>query len=260
MIDFHNHLLPGVDDGAVDLAQTRSALEAFRAQGATAVIATPHFQGSLLRRPERAAAALAAIDAAWEAARELAAAEFPGMRLERGVELMLDTPELELDDPRLRLAGTRFALVEFPFMTVPPHAANALFELQMRGWTPVLAHPERYQSPGGQPLEVDEWKRVGALLQVNAGSLLGKYGPAPRAQAWRLVERGAADYLGSDFHARGTLHLAGGRAALEAAGGAEQARLLLETNPGRLLEGTPPLPVPPLGPPRSLLGRLFGRR
>lgn len=258
MIDFHNHLLPGVDDGAADLGQTRTALEAYRAQGATAVIATPHFQASLLQRPERAHAALAAIDAAWEAARELAAAEFPGVRLERGVELMLDTPEPELDDPRLRLAGTRFALVEFPFMTVPPHASNVLFELQMRGWTPVLAHPERYL--GGEPGAVDEWKRVGALLQVNAGSLLGKYGPGPRAEGWRLVERGAVDYLGSDFHARGTLHLAGGRAALEAAGGAEQALLLLETNPGRLLEGLPPIPVPPLGPPRSLLGRLLGRR
>jgi len=260
MIDFHNHLLPGVDDGAADLGQTRSALEAYRAQGATAVIATPHFQGSLLLRPERAQAALAAVDAAFAAARELAAAEFPGVRLERGVELMLDTPEPELDDPRLRLAGTRFALVEFPFMTVPPFASSSLFELQMRGWVPVLAHPERYMGSADATRDSEEWKRGGALLQVNAGSLLGKYGPDARARAWRLLERGTADYLGSDYHARGTLHLSACRAALEAAGGAEQALLLLETNPGRLLQGLPPFPVPPLGPPRSLLGRLFGRR
>lgn len=259
MIDFHNHVLAGVDDGAASDDDTRAALAAFAAQGVTAVVATPHFRGSLLERPAEAERTLAEMDAAWDRARAIAAAEFPALRLERGVELMLDTPAPDLSDERLRLAGTRFALVEFPFMSVPPFAENALFELQMRGWTPVIAHPERYGNVDAELRAADGWKRVGAALQVNAGSIIGKYGPEAREKAWALLRRGMADFVCSDYHARGIPHSQACRAALESAGGAEQARLLMDQNPASLLSGLPPQPVPPLQGGGGLLRRIFGR-
>ncbi|HEX2205244.1 MAG TPA: CpsB/CapC family capsule biosynthesis tyrosine phosphatase [Longimicrobium sp.] len=259
MIDFHSHLIPGVDDGAQTLAETRAGLAAFAAQGVRTVVTTPHLQASQLARPAEVEAFFALLDPAWEAMRALGAAEFPEMRLARGLEVMLDTPAPDLSDPRVRLAGTPFVLVEFPFMAVPPNATQAVFELKMRGWTPIIAHPERYANLA-HPDATAGWKRAGAHLQVNAGSLVGKYGPDPRRLAWGLLRRGLADYLSSDYHARGSIHLARARAALEEMGAGEQARLLLEENGARMLAGEAPLPVPPLAERRTFWQKLFGRR
>lgn len=261
MIDFHNHLIPGVDDGAASLDESRAALEAYRAQGVRAVVATPHLKASLADTPQALEAYLAEVDGAWAGLAALGAAEFPGLRLERGFEVMLDTPSPRLSDPRLRLAGTAFVLAEFPFMSVPPNAENTLFELKVSGWTPVIAHPERYSNADADGRGAAGWKRVGALLQVNAGSVLGKYGPEARGRAWSLLAQGLVDYVSSDYHARGSLHLAACREVLARAGGEAQARLLMEDNPARLLAGEQPLAVEPLRrSDRSFWSRLFGGR
>ncbi|HSU17074.1 tyrosine-protein phosphatase [Longimicrobium sp.] len=259
MIDFHNHLLPGVDDGAADLDETRAAMAEFRAQGATGIIVTPHFQASVAGRPEEMAGAMGALDAAWEAVRAMAAAEFPDLRLQRGVEVLLDTPTPDLSDPRIRLGGSALVLVEFPFFSVPPHAENVLFELKLRGWTPVIAHPERYSNLAADLAAAGEWKRMGAFLQVNAGSVLGKYGPEAAERAWGLLRGGLADYVCSDYHARGTLHTTAFLAALERAGGELQGRLLTRENPERLWRGEPPVAVPPLPGKPSVWQKLFRR-
>lgn len=259
MIDFHNHLIPGVDDGATDLDQTREALAVFREQGVRTVVATPHLKASLVDRSNALEEFLGRVDEAWEGVLALGTAEFPEMRLERGFEVMLDVPEPDLSDPRLRLAGTSSVLVEFPFMTVPPNAEGTLFALKVAGWTPVLAHPERYGNLDPEGRAAEGWRRVGARLQVNGGSLLGRYGSAAEGVAWGLLRRGWADYLCSDYHARGRCPSAEARAELERRGGAEQARLLTETNPARLLDDAPPEPVPPLRGRRPFWKRILGR-
>lgn len=255
MIDFHNHLIPGVDDGAADVEQAVAGLAAFREQGVHTAVATPHVNGSLTLNPGALARRLAELDAGWAALE--AAAEGSGVRVLRGAEIMLDVPAPDLSDPRLRLAGTSAVLVEFPFMNVPPNALQALFELRMSGWRPVLAHPERYGNATAGLADAAEWQRMGAALQVNAGSLLGRYGKPASTLAWGLVEHGLAAYLGSDYHARGRCAVAECRAELERRGGEHHARLLLEENPRRMLEGEPPLPVPPLLPPRPFWKRIL---
>lgn len=257
MIDFHSHLIPGVDDGAADVEQAAAALAAFREQGVHTAVATPHVNGSLTRTPDALAARLAEIDAGWAALEGVA--EGSGVRVLRGAEIMLDVPAPDLSDPRLRLAGTPAVLVEFPFMNVPPNALQALFELRMAGWLPVLAHPERYANASPDLADAAEWRRMGAALQVNAGSLLGRYGKTASMLAWGLVEHGLAAYLGSDYHARGRCAVAECRAELERRGGEHHARLLLEENPRRMLEGEPPLPVPPLSQRRPFWKRILRR-
>lgn len=257
MIDFHNHLIPGVDDGAVDGAQARAALLEMAGQGVSALVATPHLSGAASLSPELLERELARVDRGWAELVEIAA-QAGGVQVHRGAEVMLDTPAPELGDPRVRLAGTPFVLVEFPFMAVPPNAAGALYGLRMRGWLPVVAHPERYDNLRPDLADVEEWVRVGAALQVNAGSLLGRYGDRPRRRAWDLLERGLASYVCSDFHAREGCSLAAARDQLESAGGREQGRLLLEANAARLLQGEPPLPVPPLPRSRSRWRRMLG--
>lgn len=255
MIDFHNHLIPAVDDGAADLADSRSGMATMVDQGATTIVATPHFRGSMAGRARDRNAYLAVIDKAWEELRELGRNEFPKVRLERGAEVMLDVPSPDLSDSRLRLAGTSFVLCEFPFMRIPPHSIRAIGTLVANGVQPVIAHPERYSNTMGNLELMEDWKAAGAFLQVNCGSLTGQYGAAAKRIAWDLVRRGVADYLSSDYHARGRCQIAECAAALTEAGGRSQLRALTVTNPQRMLRGEPPLPVAPLSARKPKLWR-----
>lgn len=259
MLDFHNHLMPAVDDGAQGDDDVRHALAAFVEQGVEAVITTPHLDGSVTARPEVLAGRLEAFDVAWRRLVALARDAHPGLELDRGAEVKLDSPEPDLSDARVRLAGTPFALVEFPHLMIPPESARALFNLSANGWVPIVAHPERYAGIERRLDIVGEWRRVGARLQVNQGSVLGRYGPRAQAIALALLERGWVDYLASDYHARGAPHTAACRAALLERGAEEQAELLMKVNPARIPAGEVPIPVPPLPRKRGLVDRIFAR-
>lgn len=257
MIDFHSHLIPGVDDGAVDLGQTRAALAAMREHGVSTIVTTPHLSGALTHKPEALESFLQDVDSAWADVERLVADEFPDLRVERGFEVMLDTPTPELSDPRIHLAGSRFVLVEFPFMSIPPACSQTLFELKVKGLTPIIAHPERYRNLRHVDV-VDEWRSVGSFLQINNGSILGRYGQTAERLAWELLERGWADYLSSDYHARGSLIVEETRQRLVRAAGEEPTRLLMETNAARILEGKDPEPVPGFSKRGSLWRRILG--
>jgi len=243
VVDLHNHVIPGVDDGAQEEAETDAALDAMGAEGVSSLIATPHVELGLHSRgglDDR----LQSIDHGW--ATLVRRAEGSGVRVYRGAELRLDTATPDLSDARLRLAGGPFVLVEFPYFIVPPRSPRMLAWLVAQGWQPVLAHPERYASVDPDLDVAREWRNAGARLQVNGGSVLGRYGEAARRLAARLLARGWVDYLASDYHARGAPRIAEYRAALVDHGGREQADLLMRTNPQRLLRGEMPLAVPPL--------------
>jgi protein-tyrosine phosphatase len=264
--DFHSHLIPGVDDGAQEPEDSAAALARFRAESALQLITTPHFMGSLTLDPAGLEARLAELDAGWEVLRTVIAADGETMggalRVERGVEVMLDIPDPDLADERLRLAGGPFVLVEYPMMRLPPvNAEFALAELSSRGWMPVVAHPERYRNLDPTLAELLRFRRAGAYLQMNAGSLFGDYGKTAAGHARRILMAGEADYIGSDYHARGEPGLQRFVRAMADAGFSEQAELLTTINPGRLLAGEPPLRVPPIqtiSESRSLWERLFG--
>ncbi len=264
--DFHSHLVPGVDDGAQEPDDSAAALGRFRAEGALQIITTPHFMGSLTLDAAALEARLAELDAGWETLRTVVAADGERMggalRVERGVEVMLDIPDPDLSDERLRLAGGPFVLVEYPMLRLPPvNAEFALTGLRSRGWMPVVAHPERYRNLDPTLAELPRFRHAGAFMQMNAGSLFGDYGKTAASHARRILMAGEADYISSDYHARGEPGLQRFARAMADAGFSEQAELLTMTNPARLLAGEPPLRVPPIQPKnesRSLWERLFG--
>lgn len=246
MLDFHNHLMPGVDDGAATLEESRLGLAAFRAERVVDVITTPHLRASMIDHPHELDPFLAAMEEAWSALKGLATEEFPEMSLERGMEVMLDIPAPDLSDPRVRLGGTSFVLIEFPFMSIPPHSVPALRNVVERGWVPVVAHPERYRNMTANHDLVEHWRDAGARIQVNSGSLVGQYGAAARTIAWELLRRGCVDYMSSDYHSRGKLLVTDAAAALEKRGGSLQLHTLMTENPERLVRNEMPIPVEPL--------------
>lgn len=255
-VDFHSHLVPGVDDGARDADESRAALEAMRSSGVAALVTTPHVRGSLPLQPEELATRMGDLDVGWTRLVAIRDEAVPDLDIRRGAEVLLDTPEPDLADPRLRLGGGAFVLVEFPYFTVPPRSTRVIGAIRGNGFVPIIAHPERYRDIASDIDVVDEWRNAGAYLQMNGPSLIGRYGPEARAAASLLLERGWVDYLSSDYHARGETGIAEYRDVLSRLGAEAQAEVLMRTNPVRMLNGDPPFPVPPLPPRRRLWQRI----
>jgi len=246
--DLHSHLVPGVDDGSRTLDEARDGIRRLRALDVRRIVTTPHLDGSLTRDRGILEARLSEVDRAWDSLQRMVAVEFPDLELHRGHEVMLDIPDPDLSDLRLRLAESPFVLVEWPGLWVPPSTLPVLDRLMDSGVRPIIAHPERY---GGLDRELalpGEWRARGALLQVNYGSLVGKYGDFPRRRAITFLERGWVDLMASDFHGRAHLSpsLKEAQEVLSEWGGGEEFRLLARVNPTRILRGEDPLPVFPV--------------
>ena len=256
LLDFHNHLMPGVDDGAADEAEARSGLDALWAQGVRTVVATPHVEASLTRHDSELQRRLTELDEGWRRLQDAVAGRYHELVLKRGAEVMLDTPELDLSEERLRLAGGQYVLVEYPFMMVPPQSSRVLDHIRAGGYVPIVAHPERYANLTTTSELPQEWREHGALLQVNAGSITGRYGPQARANVLSLLQRGFADFMCSDYHSRGVPATSSAYAALAELAATEHADLLMSVNPHRMLNGEMPLPVPPLSIERSFTERV----
>lgn len=245
MIDLHCHLLPGVDDGSRSVEQSVRVLQAMQEGGVTAVCLTPHH--SIGRLSEGIPASH---DAAFQA---LSAAAPPAVRLLRGVELMLDRPVTAdlLEHPGLRIGETRCMLVEFTRAVAVPAITNALRQISQLGLIPLLAHPERYA--GCRPSAARDWKAAGAVMQVDATTLLMSRGRGQRAR--ELLAHGLADIIAADNHGDDRMMGTAYRYLCEQ-DGEHQADLLARRNPGAILAEEPLEPVPPLAIKLPLFDRL----
>jgi protein-tyrosine phosphatase len=230
------------------------------ALGIKRIVTTPHLDGSLSLDRVAWAERLTVMDAAWESALEAVRRSYPDVDLRRGHEVMLDIPDVDLGDPRLRLAGTSFVLIEWPRLRLPPSTGRVIRRIVSEGHRPIVAHPERYVGIARSLASVIEWREAGAYLQVNYGSLVGKYGGRARVAALGLLRRGWVDYLASDFHARAglSIELDEARSRLQGLGGTEALSLLCVVNPGRILDDEAPLPVPLLPPESGVFDRMLG--
>jgi len=257
-VDLHNHLVPGVDDGARDIEGVLESVGRMVDEGIRRIITTPHIHAGLTLDPSALAHRLNEVDIAWRAAAEAIGRAFPDVEYLPGHEVMLDVPNPVFVDPRLRLAGTDFVLVEWPRMIVPPATVRVLERIVASGRRPVIAHPERYVGVGEQFELVEGWKRAGAYLQVNYGSFVGRYGNDARTNAFRMLRRGWIDYLATDFHARSHLKLYRAEAAevLQSIGAGDVLELLSVTNPTRLLENNEPILAPRLPGERGFWARI----
>ena len=256
--DLHSHLVPGVDDGSRTLDEARDGILRLMALGVRRMVTTPHIDGSLTRDRRILEARLTEVDRAWVSLQQMAEAEFPDLELYRGHEVMMDIPDPDLSDPRICLAGTSFVLVEWPGLGVPPSTLPVLDMLVGSGFRPIIAHPERYRGLDRGMALPGEWRARGALLQVNYGSLVGKYGDWPRKRAVTLLERGWADLMASDFHGRAHLSpfLMEANMILSGWGAGEEFGILAQVNPTRILRGEDPFPVRPITPKPGAWQRL----
>ena len=245
MIDLHSHLLPGVDDGSRTVAQSVGVLRELASQGVTDICLTPHLSAS------RAESGVPSNhDAAFDALLAEAPAE---VRLHRGAEVMLDRPlgPGAAANRGITLGASRYLLVEFPRIVPAGTVSIALRQVVSSGLVPLLAHPERYNScsvPAAQG-----WQKAGAILQVDANTLLAPTARGERAR--QLLAAGLATVLAADNHGDDR-SLAAVRDALVEQGGARQAELLLAENPRAILDDRDVMPVEAFVLKRSFVHRL----
>ena len=256
--DFHSHLVPGVDDGAREVEDTLESVQRMTRLGIRKILTTPHLNGSLTRDAAALEERLSEVDEAWDRAAEAVGRDFPEVDFRRGHEVMLDIPDVDFSDPRMRLAGTRFVLVEWPRLQVPPGTPGVIQRIVAEGYIPIVAHPERYMGLDRELEILRQWRDAGAYLQVNYGSFVGRYGADARSFAWRILRRGWADYLASDFHGHAQMKIYFKEAwqVLSEAGGEEALQHLCHVNPGRILRNDAPLPVPALPSETGLWARM----
>ena len=248
MIDLHCHILPHVDDGPADMEEAVALGRALIEDGVDIAVATPHGAG-LLRPGAEAEIREQLAGVQMELARRGLA-----LSLLAGLEVLLtpETPALCREGSALTLNSGRYLLVELPPSMVPPFAGEMLFQLQLMGLVPVIAHPERNLEIASNPGLLRGMVDRGMLVQVTAGSLVGAYGTTVRKAAEALLKRGLAHVIASDAHSaaeRPPLIRAGVRRAEELLG--EEAALAMVTStPEAILDGRDVLPQEPRPSPR----------
>lgn len=191
MIDIHAHVLPGVDDGAVDVEMSQTMMQRAVDVGITDLITTSH-----VYHPEDQARNLSV----WPNA--AARAHTIGLTLHAGCEFnyraLAKTGEEALS--RFCLAGTRCLLLEFSNDSPMPNWQVTLCELMENGYFPIIAHPERYVYIQKDIEIAREMLDYGCELQVDAGGLLASAFSAERKTARRLLSAGMVSYIASDAH------------------------------------------------------------
>jgi len=197
MIDIHSHILPGLDDGSKNMAETLGMVRQLYEAGFTTLIATPHvIEGRTF---------LSAAEILTTTEQVRISVNDAGIPVEilPGAEhyIFPDLAKWARDGKLVTLGNTgKYLLVEFPMLEIPHYTDQVFFELQVLGITPILAHPERNKGLADQPERSLDWAKKGVLFQLNIRSLSGFYGPQARQLAEILLRSDLVHLVGSDTH------------------------------------------------------------
>lgn len=197
MLDFHTHILPGIDDGSKDVETSCKMLDMLKEQNVDIVVATPHFYYDIMNFDKFTAYREKALELFLDGLEKLNLTERPKIALGAEVKFFygLDVYQ-NIED--LCIRGTRFMLVEMPFEKWDHNMFLVLKKLkEERDITPVIAHVERYVSFNSKRQIISGLVDVGALIQCNASYFNLK---STRGKALKMLKNGRIQFIGSDCH------------------------------------------------------------
>ncbi len=191
-VDIHSHVLPGIDDGASTLEDTKFLLEEMRQLGFTKVITTPHTMNNVWdNTTETITMALNEVNAVLTLPFALKAAS----------EYALDESVIQkANNKTLLTIKENYLLVELSYLNAPIQLYDFLYELQLAGYQIILAHPERYAYYHNNRKEYLKLKKVGCYFQLNLLATVGYYGKEVADTAHYLIKENLYDFTGSDIH------------------------------------------------------------
>lgn len=268
MIDVHSHILPGIDDGTTENDEALAICRMARDLGTEIIVATPHHKPGSYENPRERI-----LDRLEDLQKRVDAAGI-ALKLVPGCEIFVDSglsEKIAAGDVLTYGDARRHILLEFSFQQYPINVDDMIFRLRLGGITPVIAHPERIRYFQEDTDRLEVLIRMGALSQVTASSLTGRFGSRVREISEQMIRRRCVHFLASDCH---NLHgrqpgMESGYKKLVAIVGEDEARKMVHDNPAALIEGREvhagePQPAAEGGRRggfRSLLGKLgLGRR
>jgi protein-tyrosine phosphatase len=192
----HSHILPGIDDGSPDVETSLALVRGLMDLGITRSIATPHVICDMYRNTP------ATIGEALGILQRALAKEQLDFTVTAAAEYMLDPYFFELlksGEPLLTIKD-KLVLTEFSWAFMPDNPKQMSFEILTAGYTPILAHPERYAYYHENYNAYHLLQELGFVLQVNLLSVTGHYGPQVAKAAKYIIQNGLASYIGTDLH------------------------------------------------------------
>jgi len=191
MVDIHCHILPGLDDGAQEESVAREMAQMAAADGITHIVATPHVNYRFSFDPE--------VNRQKRDALQRAIGESPKLLLGCDFHLSYENIEaLRRQPERYTINGLRYLLVEFADTSIPPNMDDVFFDMISRKVAPIITHPERNSILSERPEQMLSWLQAGCLMQVTAGSLLGRFGKRARQAAERLLQHRMVHCIATD--------------------------------------------------------------
>jgi len=193
--DMHSHLIPGIDDGAKEMSESIDLIKQLSSLGYKRLITTPHIMHDYYKNSANI------IGTGLEALKLAVKAENLSIQLEAAAEYMLDDGFGEkIENGNLLSFGKKMILVEMSAFSMCPAVYEHVFNLQIAGFTVILAHPERYSYWFSEFDKFKDLKDRGVYFQLNAISLSGYYGNPVKKMAEKLIDEGMIEYIGSDIH------------------------------------------------------------
>jgi protein-tyrosine phosphatase len=239
MIDLHNHILPGIDDGSDSIETSRKMAQAFVNAGVDRLAVTPHIRPGMFDNTEDGIRAVFAHMQRDLAEQRIELEIRPGVEYYWHEDLMA---KFETPERLLTLADRgRHVLVEFSHSLRPVHLRETFFNLQLRGVTMVMAHPERYGWISDDLDYAEELVSSGMLMQGTLGPLAGLWGTRPRKALKQLLDRGLIHLISSDAHVVKQIpnYYGASLARLIEWVGKARAQMLLHDNPEKIYLGEP---------------------
>jgi tyrosine-protein phosphatase YwqE len=201
-MDMHSHLIPGLDDGAPNIETSIELILKLKEFGYHSIITTPHIYKEIY--PNTAEIILEGKKKVLE---ELALRNID-IRFDAAAEYFCDEHFIDLlNNKQLLTFNGNHVLFELSFDSEPYYYKDAVFQMQLNGYQPVLAHPERYVYWHEKMTNYENAFDRDVFLQVNINSFTGQYGPGVKKMAERLVDAGLISYLGTDTHHIGHVNL-----------------------------------------------------
>ncbi|WP_158798478.1 tyrosine-protein phosphatase [Pedobacter sp. L105] len=191
-VDVHSHLLPGIDDGAQNMMQSLNYIHQLQELGFSRLICTPHIYSDVYPNtketilPVLAEVRLGVKKAGWSIEID-AAAEYMADGSFTAVEDLLTLPQMHI-------------LIEMSYLSETPNIDEIIFDLQIRGYKVILAHPERYNYYHGNIQRYQRFKEIGCGLQLNLLAILGYYGKRVKVAAEEILKEKLYEFAGTDLH------------------------------------------------------------
>ena len=197
MIDLHCHILPGIDDGSKTIEETKEMLTIAADEDIRVIAATHHFLDDKLSIDSYVSSLDKGISEIQPILQELGT----NIKIVRGAEVFISPFLSQIDDiEKLCINGSQYLLIELPMMNIPQYTENVIYSLRIRGIIPIIAHPERNYRIMGNPNQLFPFIELGALSQVNTGSITGFFGKSVMKCARVLFDHNMAHIISSDAH------------------------------------------------------------